>query len=144
MAEPTEPIPGLNRWHDELRAAGAIVAAAVTPMLAVDELVRAGWRPRWDDGTKPPAGLPAVLSSVDDLPGVCAAAGLAREEPRPGDSGRWAVWTDGVVSVVPAYGMSGLAIVALRGTGIASISPGAPTRVLWAAIQAVRGGERGE
>lgn len=80
-----------------------------------------------------PTGLPAVLSSVDDVARVCEAAGL-----RAIGNDRWVDEDSGV----SAAGHVGRVAVAASGW-LAALDFGAPSSLLWSAIQAARGGEPG-
>lgn len=90
----------------------------------------------------PPLGLPAVLSSVDDVARVCEAAGFV---PAVEDPTFWKDEHDVLVDVVGEYGDDdGLDEVGLQradDSDVATIHAGAPGWLLWSAIQAARGGE---
>jgi hypothetical protein len=94
----------------------------------------------------PPASLPAVLSSVDDVARVAEAAGLARRgrgwwELAHGDRVVSVMAQGDPVAIVHWYSPDGSAFP--DGARVATVCSGAPGALLWAAIQAARGGEPG-
>lgn len=90
----------------------------------------------------PPPGLPAVLSSVDDVARVCEAAGFV---PAVEDPTFWKDEHDVLVDVVGEYGEDGgldeVGVQRADDSDVATVHAGAPGWLLWSAIQAARGGE---
>lgn len=101
---------------------------------------------------EPPAGLPATLASVDDVRQVCETAGLQR---LTGGSAPRAAWTDtdrtigvAVAGIHDSDGVyshvSGVGVLRLHDPDsddadeVARIQLGAPTTLLWHALQAAR------
>ncbi|MBN9791273.1 hypothetical protein DMP17_22080 [Pseudonocardia sp. TMWB2A] len=91
-----------------------------------------------------PSSLPAVLSSVEDVARVCEAAGLTRWAAQPSDAVT-PIWRGGDHDGVVMFQVHRVLVyhAVLRAVPVIVPMTGWPAAVLYAAIQAARGGEPG-
>lgn len=91
-------------------------------------------------GLLPPAGLPPVLATVDDVARVADAAGLTEDDTPTESDPRMRSWDDGLLDATDRGGTLWLKV---RGPGTSWRSVTyyrQPVGIVWSAIQAARGG----